>query len=104
MFVYRFVYLAFFLTASAKFVWKHHNNEELPLVLEEVHQKCPNVTRVYALSEPSVRNVPLYVIEFTDTPGFHQPCKKYLFNYFIYFSLFNPVSGPHCGYILQTFL
>ncbi|XP_013178158.1 PREDICTED: carboxypeptidase E-like [Papilio xuthus] len=83
MFVYRFVYLAFFLSASAKFIWKHHNNEELPLVLEEVHQKCPNITRVYALSEPSVRNVPLYVIEFSDTPGFHQPYKpevKYVGN------------------------
>lgn len=68
-------YLAFLVVASAEFVWKHHNNEELPLVLEEVHQRCPNITRVYALSESSVRNVPLYVIEFSDSPGFHQPCE-----------------------------
>nr|USU81843.1 M14 metal carboxypeptidase 12 [Antheraea pernyi] len=56
---------------------------ELPLVLEEVHEKCPNITRVYALTEPSVRNVPLYVIEFSTTPGFHQPYKpevKYIGN------------------------
>lgn len=67
--------LALTITASSAFEWKHHNNEELPLVLEEVHQKCPSITRVYTLSEPSVRGVPLYVIEFAETPGFHQPCK-----------------------------
>ncbi|CAK1604257.1 unnamed protein product [Parnassius mnemosyne] len=83
MVFYRCVYFIFFLTVSAKFVWKHHNNDELPLVLEEVHEKCPNITRIYALSEPSVQNVPLYVIEFTEMPGFHQPYKpevKYIGN------------------------
>lgn len=73
--MFRFIPLAFLLTVSAKFVWKHHNNEELPLVLEEIHEQCPNITRIYSLSEPSVQNVPLYVIEFSLTPGYHQPCK-----------------------------
>lgn len=68
---------AIFVAANAEFTWRHHNNEELPLILEEVHQKCPNITRVYALTEPSVQNVPLYVIEFSDKPGIHQPCKYY---------------------------
>ncbi|KAG7299519.1 hypothetical protein JYU34_016482 [Plutella xylostella] len=75
--------LAFTAVATAEFVWKHHNNEELPLVLEEVHRKCPNISRVYALTEPSVQNVPLYVIEFSDNPGIHQPYKpevKYVGN------------------------
>lgn len=72
---YLFLCFAFLFTTSAEFVWKHHNNEELPLVLEDVHQRCPNITRVYALSEPSVLGVPLYVIELSDNPGFHQPCK-----------------------------
>ncbi|XP_049866159.1 carboxypeptidase E-like [Pectinophora gossypiella] len=85
MALYRIVCFAFVLTVSvtAEFVWKHHNNEELPLVLEEVHEKCPNITRVYALTEPSVCGVPLYVIEFSDSPGFHQPYKpevKYIGN------------------------
>lgn len=75
MAAYLFVCLAFIICTSAEFVWRHHNNEQLPMVLEEVHAKCPNITRVYALSEPSVCGVPLYVIEFADTPGFHQPCK-----------------------------
>lgn len=74
-----FLCCALFLSAvSAEFVWKHHNNEELPLILEEIHQKCPNITRVYSLTEPSVCNVPLYVIEFSDGPGYHQPCKFFL--------------------------
>ncbi|KAJ0179858.1 hypothetical protein K1T71_004449 [Dendrolimus kikuchii] len=79
----KLLYIVFLYSASAEFVWKHHNNEELPLVLEEVHQKCSNISRVYALTEPSVRHVPLYVIEFSDTPGFHQPYKpevKYIGN------------------------
>lgn len=66
----------------SEFVWKHHSNEELPLVLEEIHEKCPNITRVYALSETSVQNVPLYVIELTLDPGVHQPCK------YLYYLLF----------------
>ncbi|XP_026328536.1 carboxypeptidase E-like isoform X4 [Hyposmocoma kahamanoa] len=75
--------LALCISVSAGFVWKHHNNEELPVILEEIHEKCPNITRVYALTEPSVLNVPLYVIEFSDNPGFHQPYKpevKYVGN------------------------
>ncbi|VVD02817.1 unnamed protein product [Leptidea sinapis] len=81
--MYRILFLCFVVSVSSKFAWKHHNNEELPVVLEEVHQKCPNITRVYALTEPSVRNVPLYVIELSDSPGFHQPYKpevKYVGN------------------------
>ncbi|XP_060801055.1 carboxypeptidase E-like [Amyelois transitella] len=78
-----FFCLSLIIYASSEFVWKHHNNEELIQVLEEVHEKCPNITRVYSLSEPSVRNVPLYVIEFSDKPGFHQAYKpevKYIGN------------------------
>lgn len=75
MALYSFVCFSLLLTVSAEFQWKHHNNEELPLVLQEVHNNCPNITRIYALSEPSVCNVPLYVIEFAQVPGFHRPCK-----------------------------
>ncbi|CAK1553699.1 unnamed protein product [Leptosia nina] len=83
MSLFKITFLAFLSVVSSEFLWKHHNNEELQLVLEEIHEKCPNVTRVYALTEPSVRNVPLYVIEFSDSPGFHQPYKpevKYVGN------------------------
>lgn len=73
------VCFALLASVSAEFVWKHHTNEEIPVVLEEIHGKCPNITRVYALTEPSVLNVPLYVIEFAENPGFHQPCKCFKF-------------------------
>jgi Zinc carboxypeptidase. len=55
--------------------FKHHNNEELQQVLSAIHHKCPNITRVYTLSERSVQGVPLYVIEFSTKPGYHQLCK-----------------------------
>ena len=43
----------------------------------------PNITRIYTLSEPSVLGEPLYLIEFSTTPGFHEPLKpefKYIAN------------------------
>lgn len=63
--------------------FRHHNNEELQEVLSMIHHKCPNITRVYTLSERSVRGVPLYVIEFSTKPGYHQlyhPEFKYIAN------------------------
>ncbi|XP_042860630.1 carboxypeptidase E-like isoform X3 [Penaeus japonicus] len=69
--------------SKSEFVFKHHNNEELEQVLRETAEKCKDVTRLYALSEPSVRNVPLWVIEFSDNPGQHdllEPEFKYVAN------------------------
>jgi len=60
-----------------------HNNTELAAILQQVHNKCPDVTRLYTLSEPSVRGVPLYVLEFSDKPGHHEltePEMKYIAN------------------------
>ncbi|KAK6633778.1 hypothetical protein RUM44_004385 [Polyplax serrata] len=70
-------------TETSNFVFKHHSNEELANVLKEVHSQCPNVTRLYTLSEPSVLGEPLYVIEFAESPGRHQllqPEFKYIAN------------------------
>merc|ERR1719278_1867034 len=61
--------------------FKHHNNTELAAILQKVHNKCPDVTRLYTLSEPSVQGVPLYVLEFSDKPGHHEvtePEMKYI--------------------------
>merc|ERR1711988_1961019 len=63
--------------------FKHHNNTELAAILQQVHNKCPDVTRLYTLSEPSVQGVPLYVLEFSDKPGHHElmePEMKYIAN------------------------
>jgi len=68
---------------SFAFEFKHHDNQELYQVLEKVHQACPNITRMYTLSETSVMGVPLYVIEFSTNPGQHEILKpefKYIAN------------------------
>ncbi|XP_046440014.1 carboxypeptidase E-like [Daphnia pulex] len=68
---------------QAAFQFKHHNNEELATILEDVHSRCPNITKVYALSENSVTGNPLLLIEFSDEPGYHEllePEFKYIAN------------------------
>ena len=46
-----------------------------------LHFRCPDITRLYTLSEPSVNGIPLYVLEFTDNPGKHELCKYYVTTY-----------------------
>merc|ERR1719322_1439064 len=70
-----------FVHANIQF--KHHNNTELAAILQQVHNKCPDISRLYTLSEPSVEGVPLYVLEFSDNPGHHEltePEMKYVAN------------------------
>merc|ERR1711971_62002 len=69
--------------AAANLEFKHHDNTELAAILQQVHNKCPDISRLYTLSEPSVRGVPLYVLEFSDKPGHHEltePEMKYVAN------------------------
>ncbi|RXG58308.1 hypothetical protein Avbf_15236 [Armadillidium vulgare] len=56
------------------FEWRHHNNSEIPQVLKNVVSKCPDISRLYALTETSVRGVPLWAIEISDNPGVHEIC------------------------------
>ncbi|KAB0802949.1 hypothetical protein PPYR_05135 [Photinus pyralis] len=76
-------FFSILLVSSRQFEFKHHNNEELLQVLEDVNAKCPNITRIYTLSETSVLGVPLYIIEFSTEPGHHEIMKpefKYIGN------------------------
>jgi len=69
--------------AQAKVEFKHHNNTEMAEILQQVHNRCPYITRLYTLSEPSVNGIPLYVLEITDHPGKHEtgePEMKYIAN------------------------
>lgn len=66
------------VATEARFAFKHHDNAELGQVLADVHERCPNITRVYALSETSVRGVPLYVVEFSTMPGRHEIRKGFV--------------------------
>ncbi|XP_044262132.1 carboxypeptidase E-like [Tribolium madens] len=68
---------------TLQFQFKHHNNDELVQVLQDVNSKCPNITRVYTLTETSVLGLPLYLIEFSTKPGHHEIMKpefKYIAN------------------------
>lgn len=58
------------------FRYKHHNNRELNDVLQEIHNRCPSITRLYQLSEKSVNGWPLTVIEISLNPGHHEICKQ----------------------------
>lgn len=65
------------------FEFKHHDNQELFHILRDVNVRCKNITRVYALNEPSVLGIPLYLIEFSTRPGVHEALKpefKYIAN------------------------
>lgn len=64
-------------TDTSDFVFKHHSNEDIPKILEKIHLLCPNITRVYSLSEPSVLGEPLYLIEFSENPGHHALRKRF---------------------------
>lgn len=69
------IVLSLFIAISRQFQYKHHNNDELLQVLENVRAKCPTITRIYTLSETSVLGVPLYVLEFSTKPGYHELSK-----------------------------
>merc|ERR1711981_504046 len=70
-------------TVHTKVEFKHHNNTEMAAILQQVHNRCPDISRLYTLSESSVLGVPLYVLEFSDHPGHHEltePEMKYIAN------------------------
>lgn len=57
------------------FTFKHHNNQELNLVLQDINKRCPDITKLYELNYRSVRGWPLTVIELSDAPGTHEFCE-----------------------------
>jgi len=78
-----FVSICLVMMVKAKVEFKHHNNTEMAAVLQQVHNQCPDISRLYTLSEPSVLGVPLYVLEFSHHPGHHEltePEMKYIAN------------------------
>lgn len=84
MFVGSLILILVSLTDTYQFQFKHHDNDEMLRVLQDINSRCPNITRIYTLSENSVLGVPLYVIEFSPKPGHHVACK---FNFLVDFFL-----------------
>ncbi|TEA38283.1 carboxypeptidase N catalytic chain [Lagenorhynchus albirostris] len=72
--------LLFKLVAPVTF--RHHRYDDLVRTLYKVHNECPHVTRVYSIGR-SVKGRHLYVLEFSDYPGIHEPLEpevKYVGN------------------------
>lgn len=69
------VFCLAFHSAFCEVEFKHHNNTEMAAVMQQIHNACPDITRLYTLSETSVNGIPLYVLEITDNPGKHEACK-----------------------------
>ncbi|XP_025050343.1 carboxypeptidase N catalytic chain isoform X3 [Alligator sinensis] len=66
--------------ATGNFV--HHSYKEMVQALFAVQNECPYVTRIYSLGH-SVQGRHLYVLEFSDYPGLHEPLEpefKYVGN------------------------
>ena len=61
--------------ASDKYpdLFHHHDYEQMVGLMTEVNKKCPDVTRIYSLSEPSVEGRNLTVLEISENPGVHVP-------------------------------
>ncbi|RUS86156.1 hypothetical protein EGW08_006104 [Elysia chlorotica] len=64
-------------------IFFHHEFEKMVELMDEVHKACPEITRLYNLTEPSVEGRNLTVLEITENPGVHIPGKpefKYVGN------------------------
>lgn len=54
--------------------FRHRRYDDLVRTLYKVHNECPYITRLYSIGR-SVKGRHLYVLEFSDHPGTHEPCK-----------------------------
>ena len=73
-------------------IFFHHDFEKMVELMEEVHKACPEITRLYNLTEPSVEGRNLTVLEITENPGLHipgnflsAPCYENLINNLMFF-------------------
>lgn len=62
---------------------QHHDYSSMVDLMQAVHDRCSEITRLYTIPDDDTFDVPtttwenrkLYVIEFSKTPGVHVPCK-----------------------------
>lgn len=62
------------LALAAPVTFRHRRYDDLVRTLYKVHNECPYITRVYSVGR-SVKGRHLYVLEFSDYPGIHEPRK-----------------------------
>lgn len=65
----------FCIVTISGFEFIHHDTNAAAKVLSDIHQRCPDITRVYSVGD-SVESRPLSVIEFSTHPGKHEVCKS----------------------------
>ncbi|XP_041928380.1 probable carboxypeptidase X1 [Alosa sapidissima] len=51
--------------------FRHHNYKEMRKLMKEVHDQCPDITRIYTIGK-SYTGLKLYVMEISDNPGKHE--------------------------------
>jgi len=49
--------------AMAEVEFKHHNNTEMAEVLQKIHNTCPDITRLYTLSETRLEILRLCILK-----------------------------------------
>lgn len=70
-------------TDSSSAIFFHHNFEQTVALMNKVNKACPEITRIYNLSEPSVEGRNLTVLEITENPGIHKPGEILIFSFFL---------------------
>ncbi|XP_063039644.1 probable carboxypeptidase X1 [Engraulis encrasicolus] len=51
--------------------FRHHNYKEMRKLMKEVHDMCPDITRIYTIGK-SYTGLKMYVMEISDNPGKHE--------------------------------
>nr|KAF6303588.1 carboxypeptidase N subunit 1 [Myotis myotis] len=77
-----FLHLFLLCKLAAPVTFRHRRYDDLVRTLYKVHNECPHITRVYSVGR-SVKGRHLYVLEFSDYPGIHEPLEpevKYVGN------------------------
>jgi len=76
--------IALFLAINVYAIeFKHHNYQNMLKYMDDIHKRCPDITRTYFLSEKTVNGRQLVVMEVSKNPGKYVPLKpnfKYIGN------------------------